>query len=68
MDIASVLTLGSERKAAALIDGKVVFSEEIPWDPYFQSDPQYHLEGIRHSLRRAAAHLPRADAIGDCCG
>ena len=55
---------GSDRKAAALIDGKVVFSEEIPWDPYFQSDPQYHLEGIRHSLRRAAAHLPRVDAIG----
>ena len=55
---------GSDRKAAALIDGEVVFSEEISWDPYFQSDPQYHLEGIRDSLQRAAAHLPRVDAIG----
>lgn len=55
---------GSDRKAAALIDGQVVFSEEIPWDPYFQSDPQYHLDGVRDSLRRAAAHLPRVDAIG----
>jgi predicted NBD/HSP70 family sugar kinase len=55
---------GSDRKAAALIDGRVVFSEEIPWDPYFQSDPQYHLDGVRDSLRRAAAHLPRVDAIG----
>ena len=55
---------GSDRKAAALIDGEVVFSEEIPWDPYFQSDPRYHLEGIRDSLQRAAAHLPRVDAIG----
>ena len=55
---------GSDRKAAALIDGEVVFSEEIPWDPYFQSDPHYHLEGIRDSLQRAAAHLPRVDAIG----
>ncbi len=55
---------GSDRKAAALIDGRVVFSEEIPWDPYFQSDPNYHFEGIRDSLRRAAAHLPRVDAIG----
>lgn len=55
---------GSDRKAAALIDGKVVFSEEIPWDPYFQSDPHYHLEGIRDSLQRAATHLPRVDAIG----
>lgn len=55
---------GSDRKCAAVIDGKVVHSEEIKWDPYFQSDPAYHLEGIRDSLRRAAAHLPRVDAIG----
>jgi len=55
---------GSDRKAAALIDGKVVFSEEIAWDPYFQKDPAYHLEGIHDSLTRAAAHLPRVDAIG----
>jgi predicted NBD/HSP70 family sugar kinase len=55
---------GSDRKAAALIDGQVVFSEEIPWDPYFQQDPNYHLEGVHDSLRRAAAHLPRVDAIG----
>lgn len=55
---------GSDRKAAALIDGQVVFSEEIAWDPYFQKDPAYHLEGVHDSLKRAAAHLPRVDAIG----
>ncbi len=55
---------GSDRKCAALIDGEVVFSEEIVWDPYFQSDPQYHIDGIDDSLKRAAAHLPRVDAIG----
>jgi len=55
---------GSDRKAAALIDGEVVYSEEIPWDPYFQADPAYHLEGIHDTLMRAAAHLPRVDAIG----
>jgi predicted NBD/HSP70 family sugar kinase len=55
---------GSDRKCAALIDGKVVFSEEVKWDPYFQSDPDYHLHGIRHSLELAARHLPRVDAIG----
>ncbi len=55
---------GSDRKAAALIDGKVVFSEEVPWDPYFQADPGYHLEGVHASLEHAAAHLPRVDAIG----
>jgi len=55
---------GSDRKAAALVDGEVVFSEEIKWDPYFESDPAYHLEGIRDSLKRAAEHLPQVDAIG----
>ena len=55
---------GSDRKVAAVIDGKVVFSEETVWDPYFQPDPQYHYEGIMDSLKKAAAHLPRVDAIG----
>src|SRR5438034_4025004 len=27
---------GSDRKVAALIEGELVFSEETPWDPYFQ--------------------------------
>lgn len=55
---------GSDRKCAAMIDGKVVFSEEIKWNPYFESDPQYHRAGIQDSLERAAAHLPSIDAIG----
>jgi predicted NBD/HSP70 family sugar kinase len=54
----------SDRKAAAVIDGQVVFSEEIAWDPSRQADPQYHYDGINDSLRRAAAKLPRVDAIG----
>ncbi len=55
---------GSDRKVAAVIDGRVVFSEETVWDPYHKPDPQYHFDGIMDSLRRAAAHLPRVDAIG----
>jgi predicted NBD/HSP70 family sugar kinase len=55
---------GSDRKVAAVIDGKVVFSEETLWDPYPQEDPGYHFDGIMDSLRKAAAHLPRVDAIG----
>jgi predicted NBD/HSP70 family sugar kinase len=55
---------GSDRKVAAVIDGKVVFSEEIVWNPVPQKDPQWHLDGINDSLKRAAAHLPRVDAIG----
>jgi len=55
---------GSDRKCTAVMDGKVVFSEEIAWDPYFESDPQYHYDGINDTLKRAAVHLPRVDAIG----
>lgn len=55
---------GSDRKCAAVIDGEVVHSEEVTWDPYFNEDPQYHYDGINDSLKRAAARLPRVDAIG----
>ena len=55
---------GSDRKCAAVMDGEVVFSEEVTWDPYFESNPQYHFDGIHDTLQRAAAHLPRVDAIG----
>jgi predicted NBD/HSP70 family sugar kinase len=49
---------------AAVIDGEVVFSDETVWDPYYKPDPQYHFDGIMDSLKKAAAHLPRVDAIG----
>jgi len=55
---------GSDRKCAAVIDGEVVFSTEVPWDPYFQEDPSYQYQGIVDSLKLAAAHLPSVDAIG----
>ncbi|MBQ9789371.1 MAG: ROK family protein [Lentisphaeria bacterium] len=55
---------GSDRKCAAVVDGKVVHTEEVVWDPYFQNDPEYHKAGIRDSLRRAAEKMPRVDAIG----
>ena len=55
---------GSDRKVAAVVEGKVVFSQETVWDPYFQPDPHYHYDGIMDSLKQAAAHLPRVDAIG----
>lgn len=55
---------GSDRKCAAVINGETVFTEEIGWDPYFQKEPQYHIDGIRDSIRRAASKMPRLDAIG----
>jgi predicted NBD/HSP70 family sugar kinase len=54
----------SDRKCAAVAEGQVVFSDETAWNPGAQSDPQYHFDGIQDSLKRAAAHLPRVDAIG----
>ncbi len=55
---------GSDRKSAAVVDGKVIFSEEVVWNPYFEKDPEYHRAGVHDSIARAAAHLPRVDAIG----
>lgn len=55
---------GSDRKVAAVVNGEVVFSEETVWDPYPQKDPQYHFDGIMDSLKKAAAHLPKVEAIG----
>lgn len=55
---------GSDRKCAAVVNGEVVYSEEVVWDPYHQKDPNYQLEGVDDSLLRAAKHLPQVDAIG----
>lgn len=54
----------SDRKVAAVMDGRPVFSEEVVWDPKNQADPQYHFDEIMAALRKAAGHLPRVDAIG----
>lgn len=55
---------GSDRKCAAVMDGKVVHTEEVPWAPIKETDWHYQYDGIMDSLKRAAAHLPRVDAIG----
>ncbi|RME93759.1 MAG: ROK family protein [Verrucomicrobia bacterium] len=55
---------GSDRKVAAVQDGKVLYSNETPWDPIVRTDPRWHFEQIMEGLREAAAHLPRVDAIG----
>lgn len=54
----------SDYKVAAVVDGEPVWSEEIPWSPATEPDPDYHYRMIDEGLRRAAAHLPRVDAIG----
>jgi predicted NBD/HSP70 family sugar kinase len=54
----------SDRKASAVINGEAVFSEEVPWNPRPSNDIRYQYEGIMDSIRRAASHLPRLDAVG----
>lgn len=54
----------SDYKIAAVLDGEMVFSDEIPWNPKDQTDPEYHYKHLSEGLRKAAAHLPRVDAIG----
>ena len=55
---------GSDRKVAAVIDGKEVFSVETVWQPKIESDSQYHIDGVNNSIELAMEHLPRLDAIG----
>jgi len=54
----------SDYKVSAVIDGEPVFTEEAPWDPKNQPNPEYHYHHVSAALHRAAAHLPRVDAIG----
>jgi len=54
----------SDYKVAAVCDGRTVFTEEFPWDPKAAADPNYHYHHLASALHRAAASLPRVDAIG----
>src|SRR6516162_2074209 len=54
----------SDRKASAVVNGQAVFSEEVVWDPRNASDPEYHYQGVMDSIKRAASHMPRLDAVG----
>jgi predicted NBD/HSP70 family sugar kinase len=54
----------SDYKVSAVLNGEAIFTEEMPWDPKSQPNPEYHYHHISAALHRAAAHLPRVDAIG----
>ncbi|MCX6806624.1 MAG: ROK family protein [Candidatus Berkelbacteria bacterium] len=54
----------SDRKAAAVVNGKMVWSEEVDWDPRGNSNPAYHYAEISAALKNASSHMPRVDAIG----
>lgn len=55
---------GSDRKVSAVVDGEVIYSEEVVWFPKVTEDPEYHYQGILDSFKRAASKMPRVDAIG----
>jgi predicted NBD/HSP70 family sugar kinase len=54
----------SDYKVSAVMNGRAFFTEESPWDPTTQPNPEYHYHHLSAALHRAAAHLPRVDAIG----
>lgn len=54
----------SDRKVSAVVDGKVIYSEEVIWEPRKQTDPEYHYREIMTALQTAASKMPRLDAIG----
>ena len=55
---------GSDRKVSAVIDGEVVYSEEVVWFPKINPDPDYHYNEILTAMKTAASKMPRVDAIG----
>jgi predicted NBD/HSP70 family sugar kinase len=54
----------SDYKVSAVKEGEVVYSDEFPWNPKDNPDPQYHYDALTSGLKKAAAKLPRVDAIG----
>ena len=55
---------GSDRKVSAVVDGKVVYSEEVVWHPKTTEDPTYHYNEILTAMKTAASKMPRVDSIG----
>ena len=54
----------SDYKVAAVQNGQVLFSTEIPWNPKAEPNPEYHYHCIDDGFKLAASHLPQVDAIG----
>lgn len=55
---------GSDRKVSAVVDGNVVYSEEVVWNPKVTEDPHYHYNEILTAMKTAASKMPRVDSIG----
>ena len=55
---------GSDRKVSAVINGEVVYSEEVVWNPKTTEDPTYHYNEILTAMKTAASKMPTVDTIG----
>lgn len=55
---------GSDMKVSAVVDGEVIYSEEIVWFPKLNDNPEYHYELIEKAIKTAADKMERVDAIG----
>ena len=49
---------------SAVVNGEVVYSEEVVWNPKITEDPHYHYDGILAAMKTAASKMPKVDAIG----
>ena len=54
----------SDRKVSAVVDGKVIYSEEVVWEPRKHDDPEYHYREVLSALKTAAGKMSQVDAIG----
>ena len=56
---------GSDRKASCVVDGEVIYSEEVVWFPKLNSDPDYHYQHIYEAMRNAVDKMGGdVDAVG----
>ena len=55
---------GSDRKVSAVVDGEVIYSEEVVWNPKTTENPHYHYDEILAAFKTVASKMPRVDAIG----
>jgi len=55
---------GSDIKVSAVVDGNVIYSEEIVWHPKINDSPDYHYKYIKEAMKKAAGKMEKVDAIG----
>lgn len=55
---------GSDIKVSSVVEGEVIFSQEIVWNPKVTSDIEYHYKHVKEAIELAASKMERCDAVG----